>query len=201
MDWFQPATYYVTVQAITASGNEVTASSNGVTIETTPPVLLSVIQHFDVSFSEEEPVRFQGNNNTISASWRFQDEQSGVLNHRWGIGTTPYSTNVREYESVGLSQRARATGLELAHNVTYYISVLVENGAGLVANVTSDGVTYIATQLNQTLLQTLVNVEFTEVLAFVDERGEEFSIRRVDRDFRSAVSWEGVGRDIEDIGE
>lgn len=105
------------------------------------------------------------------------------------------------YESVGLSQQARAADLELVHNVTYYVSVLAENGAGLVANVTSDGVTYIATQLNETLLRTLVNVEFTEMLDFVDERGEGFSIRRVDRDFHSGVSWEGVGRDIEDIGK
>jgi hypothetical protein len=200
-DWFQPATYYTTVEAVTASGTKVTSSSNGATIDTTPPELVSAVEHFDVSFSEEEPVRFQGNNNTISARWRFQDRQSGVVGHEWAIGTVPYGTDVRAYESVGLSQRATTLGLQLHHNVTYYITVLAENGAGLVANITSEGVTYIATELNETLLQTLVNVEFTEILSFVDEGGEEFNIRTLDRDFHAGVSWTGVGPDIEEISE
>ena len=191
----------MTVQAITASGRDVTSSSNGVTIDITPPVLVSAIEHFDVSFSEDEPVRFQGNNNTISAKWRFQDEQSDVVGHMWAIGTVPFGTDVRGYEAVGLSQRARAVGLQLSHNVTYYVSVLAQNGAGLVSNVTSEGVTYIATQLNDTLLQTLVNVEFTELLTFVDESGSEFNILRADRDFHASVSWDGIGPDIEDIGK
>lgn len=176
------------------------SSSNGVTIDITPPVLVSSIEHFDISFSEEEPVRFQGNNNTISARWRFRDEESGIIAHTWAVGTVPYGTDVIEYESVGLSQQARAVDLRLIHNVTYYISVLAQNGAGLVTNATSEGVTYIATQLNETLLQTLVNVEFTELLTFVDENGMEFNIREVDRDFHASVSWDGVGTDIEEIG-
>ena len=85
------------------------------------------------------------------------------------------------------------------NNVTYYISVVVRNGAGLTTNVTSTGVTFIASQLNVTMLSTLVNVEFTEALTFTDTNGERFMVRKTDRDFRASVSWEGVGRDIEDL--
>lgn len=198
-EWFQPATYYVTVAAITASGKRVTSTSNGVTIDVSPPVLTSSIEHFDVSFSTKEPVRFQGNNNTISARWRFDDQQSGIVGHMWAIGTAPFGTNVQDYLSVGLSTEVVAADLTLRHNVTYYVSVVARNGVGLVANVTSEGVTYIATVLNETLLRTLVNVEFTELLTFTDENGVMSRVSRTDRDFRASVSWEGVGQDIEDI--
>lgn len=199
-EWYQPATYYITVEAITASGRRVTSTSNGVTIDATPPELTSPILHYDVSFSSEEPVRFQGNNDTIAGSWRFADEQSGIVSHSWAIGSTPFGTDVQDYIGVGVSTRAMATDLLLTHNTTYYISVVARNGAGLVANVTSEGVTYLATRLNVTLLDRLVDVEFTELLTFRDEEsGREFEVRQADRDFRAAVSWSGVGDDIEQL--
>ena len=142
---------------------------------------------------------FQGNNNTISAQWRFEDRESGIAAHSWAIGTEPFATDIQDFVNVGLANGATATGLSLIHNTTYYITVVARNGAGLVANVTSEGVTYIATELNVTLLRTLVDVEFTELLMFTDERGEVFSVRRTDRDFRASVSWTGVGQDIRDI--
>ena len=198
-NWFQPSTYYITVEAITASGRRITASSNGVTIDTSPPILVTPIEHFDVSFSSTEPVRFQGNNNTISARWMFRDEQSSIIENMWAIGSSPFATDVQPFTSVGLSNAANVSGLTLLNNVTYYISVVVRNGAGLTTNVTSTGVTFIATQLNVTMLSTLVNVEFTEALTFTDTNGERFMVRKTDRDFRASVSWEGVERDIEDL--
>lgn len=203
-EWFQPATYYVTVEGVAASGRGVISTSNGVTMDTTPPVLTSAIRHFDVSFSQLEAVRFQGNNDTVLARWIFRDEQSGVVDHIWSIGTSPYGSDVREGVSVGVANEAEATGLSLQHNTTYYVSVLARNGAGLVANVTSEGVTYVATQLNVTLLRTLVNVGFTELLEFEVVDGGDggdgvLVVRRTDRDFHASVSWEGVGGDIEEI--
>ncbi len=159
------------------------------------------IQNFDVLFSDREQVRFQGSNDTISARWGFQDEQSDVIGYRWAIGTSPYGVDIQDYVVVGIADSAIAGGLSLVHNVTYYVSVLARNGAGLVANVTStDGVTYIATELNVTLLDTLVNVEFTELLEFTDPvTGEDYAVRRSDRDTHAGVQWAGVGSDIEDL--
>lgn len=122
-----------------------------------------------------------------------------MVNYTWSIGTTPFGTDVQDYVYVGLSTEGLAGNLSLFHNVTYYVSVLAQNGAGLFANVTSEGVTYIATELNVALLSGLVNVEFTELLVFVDGAGEQFTVRRTDRDFRASVRWEGVQADIEDI--
>ncbi len=199
--WFQPASYYVTIETITASGSRVTSSSNGVTIDATPPEVTTPIQNFDLSFSEREPVRFQGSNDTISARWGFQDEQSDVIEYMWAVGTSPYGGDIQEYISVGIAGEAVLRGLTLIHNTTYYVSVLARNGAGLVANVTStEGVTYIATELNVTLLGRLVNVEFTELLEFTDAvTGEGYMVRRTDRDSHAGVQWEGVGTDIEDL--
>ena len=184
------------MEAVTASGNRVLSSSNGVTIDTSPPVLVSPIQHFDVSFSDADPVRFQGNNSTISARWTFHDEQSFVTEYMWAIGTVPFGTDTQPFTSVGLEGGATTTNLVLMHNTTYYVSVVARNGAGLVNNVTSDGITYIQTELNETLLNRIVDVGFTRIQTFGNE-----TVREIDRDFYASVRWEGVGGDIEDICE
>ncbi len=95
-----------------------------------------------------------------------------------------------------------AEGLALVHNTTYYVTVVARNGAGLTTNLTSGGVTYIATELDVSLLATLVEVEFTVILTFRDEEsGQDFSLRETDRDDQASVSWEGIPEDIEEISE
>lgn len=202
-DHFQPSVYYITIEAITASGRHITSSSNGVTIDTTPPEVVSPIEHFDVSFSTVIPTRFQGNNNTISARWLFRDLQSGIVEYLWAIGTRPFSTDVQSFESVGIATEAVNSNLSsvLQPNTTYYVTVVAINGAGVSSNATSGGITYVATELNRTELETLVRVEFTEVLSVVGEDGTQLDILRTEREDRASISWEGVTEDVEQICE
>lgn len=157
---FQPSVYYITVHAISASGKTLYSVSNGVTIDTTPPNLISPIEHFDASFEFAQPTSFQGDDSTISAQWRFHDPESGVTENFWAIGTTPYGQDVQAYESIGMATEAANASLAgiLEHNTTYYVSVIATNGAGLSANATSGGVTYIATELNRTEVEVFVQV-------------------------------------------
>ena len=202
-DHFQPSVYYITVEAITASGRHITSSSTGVTIDTTPPEVVSPIEHFDVSFSTVIPTRFQGNNNTISARWLFRDLQSGIVEYLWVIGTRPFSTDVQSFESVGIATEAVNSNLSsvLQPNTTYYVTVVAINGAGVSSNATSGGITYVATELNRTELETLVRVEFTEVLSVAGEDGTQLDILRTEREDRASISWEGVTEDVEQICE
>ena len=193
---FQPATYYVVVMAITASGRSFISSSNGIVIDTSPPVLVSPIENFDLSFSSSQPVRFQGNNNTIAAKWKFRDEQSFIADYAWAIGTSPFSTNVQDFVHVGMLSVATASNLMLTHNVTYHVTIIARNGAGLTSNSTSVGITYIATELNITALEILVEVEFVKLVTFTDENGVVVQVRQTDNDNRAAVTWEGVARDV-----
>ena len=202
-DHFQPSVYYITVEAITASGRHITSSSNGVIIDTTPPEVVSSIEHFDVSFSTVIPTRFQGNNNTISARWLFRDLQSGIVEYLWAIGTRPFSVDVQMFESVGIATGAVNSNLSsvLQPNTTYYVTVIAINGAGVRSNATSGGITYVATELNRTELEALVRVEFTEVISVVGENGIQLDILRTEREDRASVSWEGVGEDVEQTCE
>jgi len=199
--WFQPATYHILVEATTASGRVFTASSNGVVMDVSPPVLVSPVVNYDLSFSRSQPVRFQSNNNTLAASWRFSDEQSFIVDYSWAIGTAPFSTDVQGFTSVGVSTEADVSSLLLTHNTTYYVTVTATNGAGLVTTETSAGVTYIATELNVMLLDTLVEVDFVVLATFTDQNGVVTSVRVTDDDERAGVTWNGVSSDIEDLSE
>ena len=198
---FQPAVYYVTIEAITASGKHVSTTSSGVTIDTTPPEIVSPIEHFDVSFSTTESTSFQGNDSVIAARWSFRDLQSNVVEYLWAIGSSPFAVDIQNFESVGLSTEATNQSLFgiLEHNTTYYVTVVAINGAELRSNASSSGITYIATELNVTELETFVIVESIEVLRIggVNETAEE--ILRTDRDDRAAIEWEGVGEDVLEI--
>ena len=199
-DHFQPPVYYITVEAVTASGKRFSSSSNGVVIDTSPPELVGAIDHYDVAFSTVEPTIFQGNNDTISASWAFRDPQSGIVEYLWAIGSSPYGDDIQQPVSVGAATRATNSNLLglLEANTTYYITVITVNGAGLRANITSGGITYIESELNITLLELIFEVEFAEVLTFLVNDTVNEVLRTV-REDRASILWAGVSEDIEEI--
>ena len=69
--------YYLTVKAATASGQYVTASSAGIYIDMTPPVV-EMLYHIDMAWNQEEPSDFQGDNSTIAVYYRVFDGESEV---------------------------------------------------------------------------------------------------------------------------
>lgn len=200
---FQPAIYYVLVKAVTASGQEVVGTSNGITIDITPPQLVGSVEHFDVEFSPTQPTEYQGNNHTIAAKWQFVDLESGIVNYAWAIGSYPGGDDVQAYTSVGLVTSVSNTNLagNLTHNTTYYISVRATNGALLVQEVTSSGITYIATELNSTALELIVSITHVEVFQFPAENNSNVSpfVLRTDRTDNAAVSWVNVSADVSQI--
>lgn len=202
-DHFQPASYFITVQAITASGRYITATSNGVVIDISPPEPIAPIDHFDVSFSNVQPVDFQASNDTISVRWAFRDLESGIIDYKWAIGTAPNITDIQRFISVGTSLEASNSGLRgvLEHNMTYYVTVVATNGAGLSTYVTSEGVTYSASVLNFTALEEVVTIEFVRSLVVGGEGGEGEEVLVVEQEDRAAIMWDGVSEDVEDICE
>jgi len=70
--------YYITVKAITGSGRSVTASSGGVYIDLTPPVF-DLIVHLDLSYNQQEPSTFQGDNSSIAVYYEVYDTESQVI--------------------------------------------------------------------------------------------------------------------------
>ncbi len=64
-----------TVKAILANGESAVASSDGIVIDTSPPVL-DFMFYIDADKSEYQPVSFQSSNTTIKAYWNFIDDES-----------------------------------------------------------------------------------------------------------------------------
>ncbi len=200
---FQPATYFVTVVAITASGQTFQSTSNGVIIDITPPTIVSAIEQFDVSFSLQQSSQFQSSNNSIVARWSFEDIESGIAGYEWAIGSAPFQEDVQSRTFVGMETSAINNNLNgvLIENTTYYVTVYATNGAGLISNATSVGITYLESELNATILEGFVVVDSVDVLSFIDESGNAVDILEFRLPDSVRISWEGVGDDVEETCE
>ncbi|XP_078575700.1 uncharacterized protein LOC144861602 [Branchiostoma floridae x Branchiostoma japonicum] len=140
-----PAVYYLTVRAVAGSGRIATASSNGIYIDITPPIVENLF-HVDLSWSPDEPTSYQGDNSTIAVYWEGYDIESEVVECQWAVGTSPGDTDIKNFTSVGPDQHllhSEDLGGELINKQTYYVTVRLVNGAGLVSEKTTSGVTIL----------------------------------------------------------
>lgn len=105
-----------------------TGVSNGIQVDTTPPVILSVD---DGDFSSASVVK---------VSWEAVDEESGIIGYRYAVGRVRGGTDVLDWQEAGLATDVSINGLPLEEGSVYYVSIQATNGAGLVTEKTSDGV-------------------------------------------------------------
>jgi hypothetical protein len=127
--------YFVTVRATNGTGAQITASSNGVTVDTSGPTAGAV------NDGPSGDIDVQTSATTLSANWSgFADPQSGITGYEWAIGTTLGGTQVQAFTSVGAMGSASNASLALSDGQTYYVTVRATSGMGLTINATSDGV-------------------------------------------------------------
>ena len=197
-----PGTYFITIEAVSASGQRVRTSSNGVLVDTTPPRLSLPIEQFDVQFSTTQDTRYQGNDNTISARWLFIDEESGIVEYQWAIGTRPNEQDMQPFLSIATATQAINDTLELTDNTTYYVTVRATNGAGLVAMATSHGITYQDVELNRTQLMMSIVLEHSRVLQLVSgENGSMVTVLTSEDTQRAHIEWAGITDDVAETCE
>ncbi|KAI0217501.1 hypothetical protein LSAT2_030719 [Lamellibrachia satsuma] len=136
--------YYLTVKAVTGSGRSVTATSRGIYLDVTPPVI-QMMYHVDLAWSQSEPSAFQGDNSSMALYFEVVDPESEVVDTWWAIGSTPGGADVQPFVSVGASSFVTNTSLEglLQENHTYYVTLVCLNGAGLNTTNSSQGVTIL----------------------------------------------------------
>ena len=125
-------TYYISVKATNGAGLvSSVGSSDGITVDTTPPVTPVVTD--DGVYTTTAT--------SLHATWSASDPQSGVVEYKYAIGTSAGGTNIVDWTSVGVSTEITKTGLSLVDGAAYYISVMARNGAGLWSAVgSSDGI-------------------------------------------------------------
>jgi|GEM_PF-806313 len=126
--------YYFSVKATNGVGLEsAIGSSDGITIDTTPPSQPVVSDDGDYTSMTD----------SLHASYLSSDAQSGVIEYAYCVGTAPGASDVVGWTSAGQMTSITAYNLTLTTGVRYYISVKARNGAGLwSAAGTSDGIEY-----------------------------------------------------------
>jgi len=67
----------------------------------------------------------------LYCNWYIEDDDSGIAEYLWAIGTTPGGDQLMRYTTTGSQSWAVSPVLHLHHNMSLFISVLAWNHAGL----------------------------------------------------------------------
>lgn len=88
-------------------------------------------------------------NTSLVSHWNATtDPHSDVVAYWYAIGTTPGDSNIVNWTNNGLNTVISQNGLSLNNNQEYFYSVRAENGAGLLKEVSTDGI-WVVLNTNQ----------------------------------------------------
>ncbi|GAB4206320.1 MAG: hypothetical protein Fur0023_16100 [Bacteroidia bacterium] len=131
---------------------------------------------------------------TLKANWsNSSDGNSGIVGYWYSIGTTPGSTNIKNWTNNGLSVNVSTYVGGLTHGQTYYFNVKAENGAGLQATpASSNGQT-----VDTTCVSTLAFVYFNndEIKIYPNPADESILIKGLPEDVFVEI-YDVVGKKI-----
>lgn len=118
-----------------AAGNFSTIGSKDVNIDWSPPLDIFVNDGVTIDIDTTSLI------SELSANWASSaDTHSAVATYWYAIDTVQGGSNIVNWTSNGQSKSVTHTGLSLSFGKMYFVSVKVENGAGLFSNViSSDG--------------------------------------------------------------
>ncbi|KAJ7389340.1 hypothetical protein OS493_032197 [Desmophyllum pertusum] len=121
--------YHVGIEAVNAVGLKTVNWTNGVVIDSTPPVVKNLKLTFDPK------------NDSIKAEWTVSDEQSGVESVAWGLGTNPEDNDIKNFTDVSLIKTSiLISDVPLKLGRTYFLRLFAVNKASLSSITSSNGV-------------------------------------------------------------
>ena len=132
--------YTVFLRVYNRAGGVRELRSNGVTIDTTPPVPSDITLGSEWHFIKETGTYYSSTASEIYVTWGdFKEPESEIWYYKWAIGTSKCGTQVQPLINIGLATSANTTGsdLDFLSGVLYYITVVARNRAGLVSHACS----------------------------------------------------------------
>ena len=129
--------YTVGIEVLNAVGLTSVNWTDGVIIDSTPPV----VNNFKLTFDPK--------NDALKAEWTVNDVQSGLESVAWGLGTNPENNDIKNFTSLAISKTSiwiSAALLTLGR--TYFLRLLALNKAGLSSTTASRGVVIDCTAPN-----------------------------------------------------
>ena len=137
--------YYATVIALNILGMySPMVSSDGVTVDTTPPFFLEVISDGDDPRNDFSYT----NESSLKATWKCEDTESGLATIEIAFGLQPGDADIIHFKSLPVSQTSFITNCKLQQGVRYFATVRCKNQVGLTAASFSDGIVYDGTPPN-----------------------------------------------------
>ncbi|KAL9987472.1 hypothetical protein ACROYT_G001785 [Oculina patagonica] len=130
------ARYISEITCTNSDGFSSTSTSDGVIVDVTSPN--AGLVHDGSSLLAD--VDYQSSTTLVEAVWNpFEDQESEIVEYRWGLGTTPDDTDAMNFTSVGGLTLGKADNVLLTHGVRYYVTVEAANGAGMTSHGWSSG--------------------------------------------------------------
>ena len=128
--------YYVTIRATSDSGYTTTATSNGVRVDSTPPVGGEVRDGRTLM-----DIDYQADDTYIYANWEeFQDEESDITGYTWCAGTGKGVCDIISETNVGdRTSAGQEISPPLPEGISIFVTVSTLNNAGASTTASSDG--------------------------------------------------------------
>ena len=129
--------YFTNIEATNAAGLKVLSSSDGVTIDSSPPTIGEIVfvkPTDDTTLVSNGNVTMQSSGRNFKAQWdKPVDVQSGIARLRYCAGKNQNSCDVVEWTELELEASSLLHNFEtlLSAGTTIYVSLQMQNGAGL----------------------------------------------------------------------
>ncbi|XP_028399030.1 uncharacterized protein LOC114522523 [Dendronephthya gigantea] len=141
--------YTVVLRVYNRAGGMRELISNGITIDTTPPLPSTITLGSYWRFNKETRTYYSSTTAGIYVTWEdFKEHESEIWYYKWAIGTSNCGSQLQPLINIGLSTRANTTGSELNFRpgVPYYVTVVARNRADLASRACSSPLLFDYTQ-------------------------------------------------------
>lgn len=126
-------TYYVTAKVVNFAGDSIMSYSNGIMVDTTPPVCESV-KCIDPAYSSDKETSFIGTNNRLGAYWSCGEDISELKEAAVSITSVDDGMTMYQEKSLGLETSADielVNGTHFNDKGQYRFNLKITNVAGL----------------------------------------------------------------------
>ena len=121
--------YAVGIEVMNAVGLKIVNWTNGVIIDSSPPVVNNL------------KLIFNPKNDSVGAEWTIFDQESGLKSVAWGLGTNPENNDIKNFTEVPLTKTSIVVSdVPLTLGRTYFLRLFALNKAGLSSITSSNGV-------------------------------------------------------------
>jgi hypothetical protein len=130
--------YVSTITCENFDGFVSSKSSNGVIVDDSPPITGKILDRNANAFENQ----YQSSSDELDIRWSDgYDPESDILEYLIAVGSGSNENDIRDFVAVGLARGINLKNLNMASGSTYFVTLKIVNKAGIIATVSSNGIT------------------------------------------------------------